>query len=188
MEKQKNTQTLVIIVLAVAVLIMSVGFAGFSQKLDINGSVSVTSSSWNVHFDTDSFAKTTGSQDVTTTSISGTSISWESTLTKPGDYAEFTVNVVNEGTFDANLTSITMSSIAEHEKYLKYEIYYGSSSIPYTSTTEELSILLAKKAETATSVPVKVKVTYIQPETASDLPAGSVDVALTASLNYVQAQ
>ncbi|MGN1341636.1 MAG: hypothetical protein ACI4VL_00200 [Bacilli bacterium] len=187
MEKQKNTQTLIIAVLAVAVLTLSVGFASFSQRLDMNGTVSVTSSSWNVHFDTDSFAKTTGSQDVTTTSITGTSISWQSTLTKPGDYAEFTVNVVNEGTFDANLTSITMSSIADHEKYLKYEIYYDDSSSPYTSTTEGLSILLAKKAGTATSVPVKVKVTYIQPTDSADLPESSVDVALTASLTYEQA-
>lgn len=187
MEKQKNTQTLIIAVLAVAVLTLSVGFAAFSQRLDMNGTVSVTSSSWNVHFDTDSFAKTTGSQDVTTTSITGTSISWQSTLTKPGDYAEFTVNVLNEGTFDAVLKSITMSSIADHEKYLKYEIYYGDSSSPYTATTEGLSISLAKKAGTATSVPVKVKVTYIQPENSADLPASSVDVALTASLNYEQA-
>ena len=45
MEKKKNTQMFVIAILAVAVLTMSVGFAAFTQTLDISGNVSVASSS-----------------------------------------------------------------------------------------------------------------------------------------------
>ena len=41
MEKQKNTQMFVIAVLAIAVLTMSVGFAAFTQALNINGNVKV---------------------------------------------------------------------------------------------------------------------------------------------------
>ena len=105
------------------------------------------------------------------------------TLTKPGDFYEFTVNVKNTGTFDANLTGITMSPLTtEQSKYLTYEIDYNGNT--YTSTQTGLSISLAN---TSGIVPVKVKVSYVQPEKPADLPSSEVTIPLTASLTYKQA-
>lgn len=183
--KEKNTQMFVIAILAVAVLTMSVGFAAFTQTLDISGNVSVASSSWNIQFDTSSYQESAGSVTVAADNrtISGTSMTYNVTLTKPGDFYEFTVNVKNTGTFDANLTGITMSPLTtEQSKYLTYEIDYNSNT--YTSTQTGLSISLAN---TSGVVPVKVKVSYVQPENPADLPSSEVTIPLTASLTYNQA-
>lgn len=183
MEKQKNTQMFVIAILAVAVLTMSVGFAVFTQTLDINGNVTVASSKWSIAFDTSSYVESDGSVAVSNKTLDGTSMTYNVTLTKPGDFYEFTVNVKNTGTFDANLTGITMSPLTtEQSKYLTYEIDYNGNT--YTSTQTGLSISLAN---TSGIVPVKVKVSYVQPEKPADLPSSEVTIPLTASLTYKQA-
>lgn len=60
MEKQKNTQMFVIAILAVAVLTMSVGFAAFTQTLNIDGNVTVAKSIWSIAFDTASYVEKIG--------------------------------------------------------------------------------------------------------------------------------
>lgn len=185
MEKQKNTQMFVIAILAVAVLTMSVGFAAFSQTLNIDGNVTVAKSIWSIAFDTASYVESSGSVTVSDTNrtLSGTSMTYNVTLSKPKDFYEFTINVKNTGTFDANLTGITMSGLdADKAKYLKYVITYNGTE--YTTTTEGLSIALANTTGVA---PVKVRVEYIQPDDSADLPSTQVTVPLTASLTYEQA-
>lgn len=185
MEKQKNTQMFVIAILAVAVLTMSVGFAAFTQTLNIDGNVTVASSKWNIAFDTTSYQESSGSVTVSDTNrtLSGTSMTYNVTLTKPKDFYEFTINVKNTGTFDANLTGITMSALTtEQAKYLKYVITYNGTE--YTTTTSSLSVALANTTGVA---PVKVRVEYIQPDNPADLPSSEVTVPLTASLTYNQA-
>ena len=50
MQKQKNIQVALIGVLAFAVLFMSVGFAAYAQTLNINGTATVGTNKWSVHF------------------------------------------------------------------------------------------------------------------------------------------
>ena len=185
MEKQRNTQMLVIAVLAVAVLTMSVGFASFTQTLNINGNTTVSASSWNVKFATDTYAESSGSVTVDSAdrTITGTSITYAVKLTKPGDFYEFTIDVKNSGTVNANLTGVTLSSLtAEQSKYLTYTLTYDST--PYSASASKLSVLLSANGGT---VPVKVRVEYIQPTNPDDLPQSEVVVPLTASLSYEQA-
>ena len=181
MEKGKNVQLAVIAVLAVAVLAMSVGYAAFSTQLNLNGTANVKASSWNVAFDEASL--TNSGVTATTQTVDATTVSYSVTLEKPGDYYEADVNVKNTGTFDANLTGITMSSLnTEQQKYLKYTVNYDGTE--YTASTSNLAIALAKQTGTA---PVKVRVEYVQPTDAADLPASDVEVSLTATLAYEQA-
>lgn len=185
MEKQKNTQLFIIAILAVTVLVMSVGFAYYQQDLNMNGTINITNASWNVHFD-EEITPTTGSETITSSITEGTVIDWSTTLAEPGDYAEFTINVLNEGTFNAVLTDITMGGVTEHADYLKYEVFYNNASSSYEATTSGLNIQLAKKTTTATVVPVKVRVTYITPSDSEDLPTSDVTANLTLALTYKQ--
>ena len=185
MEKQKNTQMLVIVVLSVALLTMAVGFAAFTATLNINGNITVKSTSWNIAFDTNSYSETDGSVtvDASNRTITGTTVTYNVTLTKPGDFYEFTVNVKNTGDFNANLTGISMTSLTEAQaKYLTYTVTYDNGT-PYSSTTTGLSNLLAKTNGVA---PVKVRVQYVQPANSDDLPSNDVTVSLSASLTYNQ--
>ncbi len=185
MEKKKNVQLVVIAVLAFAILFMSVGFATYSSTLNIEGNVSVAASKWSVHFVDNSYVESSGSKAATSHTLSNTALQYAVTLDKPGDFYECTLNVINDGTFDATLTGITLSSLtAAQSKYLTYKITYDG--VEYSATNSSLSLSLPHATGSNTKV-VKVRVDYVQPANSADLPATAVDVTLTASLDYEQA-
>lgn len=185
MEKNKNTQILVIAVLSFAILFMSVGFATYASTLNINGTATVRANKWSVHYVDSSYAEQTGSKVATSHSLTNTDFTFAVTLEKPGDFYEATVNVINDGTFDAVLKSLTMSTLNEAQaKYLTYTVTYDGTA--YTSSQASLSNSLPFTTGSNTKT-VKVRVEYVQPETSTDLPEENVDVTLTASLGYEQA-
>lgn len=181
MEKQRNTQMLVILVLAVAVLTMSVGFAAYSASLSINGTTNISAANWDVNFDTTTFTESSTIK-ATTKNITGTNVTYTVALTKPGDFYEFTIDVKNLGTFNANLTDVTLTALTEEQsKYLTYKLSYNG--VDYSSTATGLSVPLAAKTGVET---VTVRVEYVAPADPADLPASDVELSLTASLTYKQ--
>lgn len=183
MRKENTVQLGVIIVLTIAVLVMAVGYAAFSQSLTINGTVTASAAKWSVRLKGTSYAESTGSVAATTKTITDTAMTYAATLDKPGDFYEFTVDVENNGTFDAKLTSINLSALdATQSKYIKYTVSYGSTD--YTATATGLNVALAASATET----VKVRVEYYQPEDSNDLPTTAATVNLTCSLGYQQAE
>ena len=185
MEKRKNGQIAVIAVLAIAIVFMSVGFAVYASTLSINGTATVKANKWSVHFNDTTYAETAGSVAATTHSINNTTATYTVTLSKPGDFYEFSVNVVNDGSFNAVLKALTMSTLTTAQaKYLTYTVTYDGTA--YTESQSGLSLSLPSTAGSNTKV-VKVRVAYVQPESSTDLPTESdATVTLTASLDYEQ--
>ena len=182
MRQEKGLQTVVIAVLAVAILVMSVGFAAYSQTLNINGTATFTAAKWDVHFDTGTFAPTATSNvtPATEPTVATTSVTYNVTLPKPGSEYSFNINVKNFGTIDAVLKSITLSGLTDaQKKYIDYSVKYGSDT--YTQTTTGLSTALAANASETVTVTVK----YVAPASETDLPqTDDVNVSLTAALAY----
>lgn len=187
-EKNKSTQTVIIAVLAVSILVMSVGFAAsaYTQNLKLEGSsATVKASKWDVHFKegTTNYSETTGSVAATTHTLNGTTLTYSVVLTNPGDFYEATVTAENLGTFDADLTGITMSGLTETQKnYVKYTVKVGSNEYSATNTTITGSTL----AKTNGTTPVVVRVEYVQPATATLLPTEDQTINLSATLTYTQ--
>ena len=71
----------------------------------------------------------------------------------------------------------------EQSKYLQYTLTYDGE--PYTASADSLSIGLPH-ATGSNRKNVTVKVTYVQPENAADLPQEAVTVNLAAALDYSQ--
>ena len=67
MEKRTKITNIVVIALAVTVVFMSIGFAAFTQQLNINGTATVEPATWKVQFDTTNSATTISSGSVTPT-------------------------------------------------------------------------------------------------------------------------
>ena len=182
MERKKDSQVVVIAALAITILFMSVGFALFAQNLQVNGTATVDAAKWDVHFDPNSYIAQPGSEPITyTLDSANTTLQFETELVEPGDYATFAINAKNFGTFDADLTSITLSTLtAAQQKYLEYTVQYNG--VTYNATTSDLSVPLNVNQ----SKTLVVTVRYKAPADSADLPATDVDVSLTATLGYQQ--
>lgn len=182
MKKQKNAQIIILSLLLAVVIFTTVGFATYTQNLNIGGTVAVEKSKWSIHFDQDSYQLGAGSKAVTVDMVSDTNIKFASTLSKPGDYCTFSIKAVNDGTFDAVLNQLEMSSLsAEQSKYLSYTVSYGGAN--FTSTNNTLSTALNKGA----SSNVLVRVEYVAPTDPANLPSSDVTVDLSLKLVYNQA-
>ncbi|MBR4178746.1 MAG: hypothetical protein IKR57_05325 [Bacilli bacterium] len=183
MRKEKSLQNIIIVILAIAVLAMSVGFAVYEQNLSITGTATFTASKWDVHFDTSTFNETS---DIKASSkeVGNTAITYSVTLPSPGSTYSFTVNVKNFGTIDATLKKITMTGLTtEQAKYITYTVNYAGTD--YTQTTDNLSIGLA--AQNHATATVTVTVSYVKPANATDLPSTDQNVTLTAQFDYIDA-
>jgi len=198
MENKKKKERGVLLLLIVAVLLMTIGFAAYTQTLNINGTVTVKGSPWNVHYVANDITPSTNSVTASSATIDKTDFAFTVTLEKPGDFYEATINVINEGSMDAILKKVTMGLTAKDKdnatvtstdlaKYFTYTITYNNGTT-YTETTDNISgTTLAANAEHNATHPVKVKVTYVQPEEAADLPSKDVTVTVTGNLDYESA-
>ena len=187
MKKSFNFSSLTIVLLVIVVLVMSIGYAGFSRTLQINGNASVGVTAWKVEFLDNTYATTNNSTVVVSGQdlvISETSMSYDVTLEKPGDVYEFEIDVKNSGDFDAELDGIVLTDERNEaqKKYLNYVFTYNG--VNYETVDEGLGISLAS-GETAT---VKVRVEYFQSETLGpdELPNAEQNLNLGVALNYIQ--
>ncbi len=200
MENKKKKERGVLLLLIVAVLLMTIGFAYYTQNLTINGTVTVKGSPWKVHYVANSITESTGSTSATSAQINtnDTNFAFTVTLEKPGDFYEATINVINEGSMDALLKKVTMGLSAvdsdsatvnttDLANYFNYTITYNNGT-PYTQTTDNISgITLAANAAHNATHPVKIRVEYIQPANAAQLPSKDVTVTVTGQLDYQSA-
>ena len=134
----RNSKNIVFGMLALVVSVVAIGlaYAGFTGTLNINGTGNVISSKWDIYFNNLSNAVTTGTANVVTpaTISPKTKIGdYYVELASPGDSVTYTFDVVNDGDFDAVLTTLTKSSPtcsggATLCSYLTYTLKYTSNN------------------------------------------------------------
>lgn len=120
-----------IFMLILALMFISVGYAFIYSDLKIEGLTTVTKQTWNVYFD--NLVVTEGSVNPkTAATLSGeypTTVNYSVSLENPGDFYEFTVDVVNDGTMDAMVDSI-LSTNNNNEislpSYMEYKVSYST--------------------------------------------------------------
>ena len=168
---------LVLCIAVVSVFTLSIAYAAMSAVLEIHGNSEVVASSWDIHLEN---AKVkSGSVSANAPSISGTSsVGFDVELNMPGEFYEFTVDVVNDGSVDAMIDSVvkTPELTSEQAKYIKYEITYENGESINTNQT----------IKSGTSTPIKVRVEYRKDISASDLPSTATELSLKLTLIYVQ--
>ena len=205
MQKKKFVQNVTIIVLAVAIIIMSVGYATYYTPLNIEGTTTIEKASWDIHFanPTKTANTTVDEAKITAPSLAtGTSLSFGVSMPL-GTVYEFTVDVENNGTFDAKLTDFNLTvakdggaatqystlSYKNENESLKYDIKWADGS----EVTKNSVI------EKGTNKKLLVKVEY-KDDAAEGFNAGTLVEApdavvagqdatyvFTASLTYTQA-
>lgn len=179
MDNNKGFQWILIALLTLAIVVMSVGFATYTSTLTVNGNVTAKGNPWSVHFDKDSYSAT-GSNVTVTPTIGNTSISYAVTLEKPGDKYTFTINVVNDGTIDANLKAITLGApTTAQDEYINYTVKYAGTT--YTASNNSLNVALANTTGVAA---LEVTVEYDPAVAQEKLPTEDVTMNLSVALDY----
>ena len=121
MEKARKMKIISLIVLVVMVLGLTVAFAALSQTLTINGSATVNTASWDIHFENLTLSEKTGTAEVSgTPSLTGTVISGvDVSLNKPGDKIVYEFDLVNNGSIEAKLTDINVNNLISESSYVQ---------------------------------------------------------------------
>lgn len=197
MEKSRNYVVFGVLALVVSLVAVSLAYAGFTQTLNINGTATIKTASWDVHFaNLTNKSVSTGASWVTQPEIQSNTTQigdYNVTFNTPGQSASFEFDVVNTGSFNAKLTGLTVGTptCSGDTNFLCNQITYtltkkGSS----TAITAADNSILAAYTGTQTYV---LTLTYKADSTvlpASDVTIGGLGVQFTYSQdgNYVAPQ
>lgn len=154
--KKKNRIYLLLILL----LAVTIGFALLTQKLNIDGVSNILASKWDIHWD--NVANEDGITPSTAAYIKDSEkqiVEFQINFTEPGEYYEFTVDAVNEGTLDGEIAKIDSKingkEISTLPNYIKYSITYGDGS-----EVKKGDILAKKSGNTPTRKTYKIRVEF----------------------------
>ena len=176
--KKKSNRKFVLLVLALLLFTITVGYAALSTTLNINGTSKINNATWNVQFK--NLTVTPGSVSATkaATIDSATEIDYNVELIKPGDFYEFIVDVTNTGTIDAKLGAAPILSgvSAEQDVYTNYTVTY----------IDDTAIHANDKLAAGTTKKLKVRVEFDRNITNSQLPTEAQPLNLAFAMNYVQ--
>ena len=203
MRKKRDSIFVVIITLVIAVIGLGIAYATFSRTLVINGSAQVTASEWNVHFSSTSggpaggtitpiLSNDDGLTPTSTASVgtfNATQLTWNGTVQSSGDKITFDFYIVNSGSFDAKLSTLTKSALT-----------CKMNDVPETTVCNKLSYIFRYKdgsqikpndvlaAGQSKEVELILQLGEFAPD-GSDMPVAPVIVdadTLTITLLYVQ--
>ena len=176
----KHRNNLFYILIFIFLMGISLGYALISKSLSITGTSEVKSNSWDIYFD--NVIITPGSVSTVNAPIIDNInyvVNFGVFLNLPGDFYEFTVDVVNFGTIDAMIESFvkTPELTEEQNKYLKYIVEYQNG--------DEINV--KQVISKGSFIRIKVRVEYIFDISENELPIVSQNLNLGFSLNYLQA-
>lgn len=194
MKKNKRQSNKALVLLIALVALISIGYAAIATNLQINGGATIGKPSWDIHFENVNIAE--GSVATTEAGKAqivkneetneDTIVTYSVNLEKPGDFYEFTVDVVNKGTITGKLSSLgEVTGLTEAQKdFVKY-------SVEYTDKDDNAVVAnsLLKKDETNK---VKVRVEFDKDidnetlESIKDLTDEDLKLNLQYELNYEQ--
>ena len=176
--KYNHKRTFLVGLLFLLFIGVSVGYAFLNTSLNITGALNIAGSRWDIHFDNIEIEE--GSVEATTspTITDNTSISFSTTLNNPGEQYQFTVDLVNDGTYDAKLDSIevTPTLTEEQQEYFKYIVEY----------TEGGEIKQGDGLDAGTSESIKVLVQYKENDDDSKYPGEDIEFNFLVTMNYIQ--
>ena len=174
-----NKKNLLIILCFIlfSIFTLTIVYAALSVTLNIIGNAEVSAANWDIYLDNVQFNSNSATTTVPFVS-NKTTVSFSTTLTNPGDFYEFTIDVVNNGSIDAMIDSVvkTPTLTTAQAKYLNYIVEYQNGEAISTKQ------LVSKNS----FVRLKVKVEFRKDILPSDLPTQSETLDLSLTVNYIQ--
>ena len=198
----REMKILVVAALIISIVAIGIGFAAFSETLTINGNASVQTSSWKVKFSELGSATLTGTAaEVTKPTLSDTTIgTYNATFKTPGDSISYKIKVSNTGSYNAKITTATISvptctgksgeSTAEADAgkvcdKLTYTLVYDTDDTKSAGQVVQVGDTL----DAGETRPMVLTLKYTEFTDATLLPAADVSISnLGVTLVYSQAE
>ena len=159
-------------------MMFSIGYAVLSTTLSVNGTSKMANATWNVHFD--NIVTKTGSVTPTTapTISNNTTVSFAATLADPGDFYEFNIDVVNSGSIDAMIDTITLTPTltAEQLNYFNYSVTY----------IDGVALAENQLLEHGTTQTLKIRFEYLENDNIDLYPEEDQNFSFSFTTDYVQ--
>lgn len=189
--KRKNKVTVVLALL----LVLIVGYAIMSTQLKVDGTLNISKMEWDVHFE--NVQVTSGSVTATTAPTSNNidtkEMEYAVNLTKPGDYYEFTADIVNKGTMSAKIIELdnklydSNNTAISNPKYLNTSLTYLDENGRYSDFKyyNEYNEVIQPNSSLSIKIRVEFEKYWIN---VSDLPSdGDKDFTFKLKIDYEQA-
>lgn len=195
MEKDRRAKLIAVIALVIAVIGLSIGFAAYSTTLTIGGSATVKASSWKIMFENLSASVPTGTAtEVTAPTINNNDTNigdYSVSFTTPGDTISYTFDITNDGTFNAEISSLTIPTPTCTGTGDNAEVDASNvcSNIEYTLkyTDSGLSLAEGDALNANNNINVTLTLTYKSTIAAENLPLKDVSISnLGISIIYSQ--
>lgn len=160
---------------------ISFGYARLETTLSITGDTKISKVGWLVHFKniqvTEGSYQNNGANSAVIVDSDDTKVTYTVTLAQPGDFYEFTVDIVNDGTLDAKLNA-------------RRETGTDVTDVPFVEYSVDglpaLDSILKPGADNKKTV--RIRVDYPEDINPTDLPAEDFTFTKTIELDYVQAR
>ena len=149
----------ILCIVLVSVFTLTIAYAALNAVLTIQGNARVSAADWDIYLNNPRVTNGSATNNVPEIKTSST-LEFETTLNMPGDFYEFTVDVVNGGSIDAMIESVIKNPEldASQKKYLNYEVTYQNGE----------SITTKQTLSKGTTMPIKVRIEYRKDLVASD--------------------
>ena len=184
---ERNKRITSYFILFSLIIILGVVYAILQANLQINGTAKIAENRWDVHFDNivvnqDSVPIGTGDSGATIDPDNNCKVDFSVTLSLPGDYYEFTVDVKNAGSIDAMIGTLTKTL-----KVNNVEIETVPEYLNYTVTYEDGGEILENHMlAKGTKETYKIRLEFKTDIDAEDLP-DTTTLSMTVEPTYVQA-
>ena len=156
---------------------MSLGYAVLNTSLNISGISSLANAKWDIHFDNIVVKEGSVAPTNAATITNDTTVAFSVTLENPGDYYEFNIDVVNAGTINAMIDTISIQPVltVAQQKYLDYIVTYSDR----TELAEN------QRLDAGTSETLRIAFIYKEGDP-EDYPDEDEDIPIEVSITYVQ--
>ena len=133
---RRNNKQVTTYFILFSLLLIGVVYAILQANLQINGTAKIQSNTWDIHFDniqvnSNSVAIGTGDSAAIIDPENNCKVDFEVTLSIPGDFYEFTIDVVNAGTIDGMIGELNKTLkvnnevVEETPDYLDFFVTYS---------------------------------------------------------------
>ena len=176
--KYNRKRSFMFIFLFLLCLSFGLGYSLISTDLNIFGTTVLKDNRWSVYFDNIQEIEGSVSPTIEPEITNDTTVSFSAKLKNPGDKYEFLIDIINNGTIDAKIASITLSPelTDEQQNYFNYSVKYESGV-----ELDEDQALDAGTTET-----LKVVFEYLENNDNTLYPSSDQTFNISVTIDYVQ--